>query len=1615
MASFKDSRFCRYLAFFVILLIYHLFGNLSYIVGAQKTNERYVQTKVAGFTDPNTKHLYRVISYNVKTMAANSTFRSVIQVSRLKLNDTNLRMPVSRPEYIQTIKFHPILVDFDLHCSPNYCFMVTVTSKSKRNVELYAWQRTQFDSLSRRDSFARPNAVRLFMIDDEFYIVVAQEQLHLSQHRLTHESDEPTRFIGCAILKFTKGNEHKMRYHQFIRLPFNPKYVNYFTSVNALPKGPGNDSHQTESYFIVFSKEPNLFESRTSQAHTFVWSPLNGYFWPFKLPRGVTVQNSPKPVSSGYQVQFPQEVARDNLTSQTLDYTEPTETCFHQLQRLLSDRDLRSRHLIVASQNVWRQQNEKMINSPSRLTNISSQVIVHGNVTVRGSMIGSPQISLLGGNHLPPQMPAQPVLATNVISRLMKSVSPLSLDHKIRQAQYKLHYIREKLVKAVYAHLPNISLSLFSSQIHLFGNIQAKEVIFRGVSNSDILLNGIPFKHLEHELVSLSGSQIITPHVQFKGRVVADMLEIHGVINDRYRLQDAIDISSRFPQILEMPSSNEQLEFHSISTPEVKLIPNATINGVLLNDFITQDNKTQVIYGQKVFKRLSMDRLDLANRGVPLNGFNLDMILKSAIHLRDPTNVRRVLHGNHINFQRPILANKLLINNLINQHINVSLLIQDSVKTIDTDVQQISGFKDYFGGLKINRLNTRGTLNGIQVSNVFNLNPITPDLTRRKTGQSIIGKFKFNSYVSIRGNLLAHLVNGIDISSRAVRRAPAGQLSVPQLVQGHKMLHRPLRVIDNVTLLDRPQIGQLKSSNISATYPYINGLDLRQISAGLARQMQQPSIVFIDNLEIDGNVDLPTYANSTFQSRTNLGNSSYCPLDAVRFKLILAGSEDQVIDIPIRINTFRARVALMDPGALNGFSLPDDFVLRISKNLEPVYGVKNFQHLVIAPSSLMTNENFTELQRIRLDRGASVNSLKLSELLAFVQLESRHNSTGEQLFNSIDVHGNVYANRINGHTWPEDILLQSLGTVSGPPESPYVHNRIYSPLVFLNSSLLEVKGQLVLRGPIKLHGRMNGVNLTDFSFQSATYGDKDLFYNGRPFHNKIFLGGFTVHGELRSQGKIDGVNIDELKHRVVTIGPGGKRIPITGSKMFMSDTVAQRSVSLFYINDLPVNKYLDRIRFQSDGQTIRILGKKIITGALRINRNLFVDGLINGVDYARLRSQAISLSQSPDQLQINKSVIVEGDVFMDNLEIDERNGTIDGIKLSNLVPVGSGVIPAQSTGRSTAGEGAMNIIEAQARAMVSPTNELALRQPISIHYERGQPSGRQLSYSTRQSRDVHTTDPLNHLRTQLFPLNLVSFSSHSDLVIGFIDATYQSLEGYQLPFSGPLHSDHLTDDLRSFVVLDQIDFSYNPVTYHLSAVVSRNPGGRNITSVQSSIGGRPHELLSLLPVEHPNSAIFLTDVQNHALFLLVSQDYTIDRNRGFICPASNILPHDAYSRSIETGRVDGNIHVYLFHVLQNSSLLRSAYFDLYQSVDLPQVDDFAKFYYHGSTYVVAASRATQRIYLLILRGFSGFQLVSHVDAPMLDHIEVVFASDERPVIVIHYTSGSYKIMESIVI
>lgn len=1602
-----------------------------------------------GFKDPNTDYVYRVRSSD-----------NSIQVSRLKSGQTG---PADR---IQTISFRSQLVDFDLHCSPVHCYLVALTAGPNQNVKLYSWRRVQFDLIAKRDSFARPAGVTLFTIQSGFYIAVAQEQLHLAPAKL--RDYEESRFVGSVVLKFFKDQEQNIRYHQFIRLPFNPNHVAHFTSIlngqssnntTGLLLQQNPNIRPIENHFLIFSLSPEWNQPNSAPHLAYIWSPLNDHFWPYRMPRGASIDPNPL-VYPNRVLTFPPTPPINNFTRlEPIERVEPVESCLYQLQRLLNDREMHARELIESSRSLWRSPLASPQASQRGPINVTAQVIIHGNVIVRGSLIESPQITLFGD-----QLP----IRTDVVhlARLADSHSPAIVENKLKKSLYKLQYIRDKLSKAVpIAINPGTQLQ-FNSHVRFFGPIRSRRIIFtgNGIANSNVRINGIPFRQLEHELVSLRGAQEVSAKVVFTGNVVADFLEIHGIVNDLYYIKDALDISSNQIQTVELiPSIPNRsatntfiaLEFISVSAPDVVLAHNTTLNDIILSDFIVRDGPAQVVVGRKTFKRIAINHLELGKPRVPLNGFDIGRIIDKSINIYDQNhiNTHKILTGNHNTFSKPIVAKKLTIHGLINKHINVSMLIHDSIKVMDSTPQIITGHKRFLDGLKVAHLTTEGAINGVTISQVFNLNPLPPTYDYNRYLNSsmsyvpvpppITGKFTFLSPVTIAGNLNAELVNDIDLARHAIRRVPP--LSVnnnktlatpPQIVRGKKIFHRPLRVTGSVRLMDNQEISRIMGPNY--TYPTINGIDIRTINYGIERQMQNPNPIFIDNLEIEGNLDLDTSFNRSGVPITSFGNQTACPLDVIRHRLVLGGGENQLIQGPVRINTLRAKTVSLDPYGLNGLTIPNDFVLKSVADHDPrpvveelpVFGHKSFDHIVVgrpqsAPMSVFDKpsngseiyNNFNRHPSIIIGPRFSINSVPINELQTFMVQERQRNSTGEIVLQTLSVFGNIIAKTINGNSWPDGILLKSIMSNPDPLPSPYFHRRIYSPMVFVDSSDLIVENQLVLRGPVQLHGRLNGVNLTEFGRSSVTYGDKDLLSTAKTIRNKNFAGGLTVLTETLSQGLIEGINIDEMKNRVVTInGYGQSDTRVFSPKIFMSDVNFNGPLTIAYLNNLPLYQFLKRIKEQRDNDHIHIFGKKTVTGVLKIYKNLFVEGLLNGINFLDLKARAISLSPSEKELQFNRTLTIDGDVYMDNLLVDEKSGVLDGVKMTSLVPINqvnhNSYPPPQPIMRTTPPY-AMPVTYAP--SLPPP------RRPLSINYERPDPIKYQIGVSPLSFNNPMIEKQISSLRKQIVSTSLIKHSPLNDLVIGFIESPSNDIGHLRLA-DVDIHDSIHDMALSSFIQLDQVDFPFRPTTYHLSVGISNDRMGKNTTQVFSSVGGSNVHQLFVLPVAAPKSAMFLKTYPQQALFLLISENpsHNVELNSRLKCPRYNFDP--LQPTSLDPKYYDANpyatldgVHVYLFHSLQNSSSLANAYFDLYQMINLPGIDGFEKFNYQGSNYVVASSRSTGRVNLLLLRGYSGFEMVSYFDVPSLETIEIMYNHDEKPFILVKQKDGLHKLMEPVII
>lgn len=1747
---------------------------VAYVTSGQADERTYSPVKRLAFRDPNINYFYEVTSYNVSSPREPQPL-SVIRVFKTKLDDATLK-PVGKNELVQTLtSFGPGLVDFDLHCLPSHCYLVTVTARPHENVDLYAWQRTQFDHQAQRSSYAIPSAVKLFRIHNGFYIAIAQQQLHLEPYKTElrqyqRGNNFKSKLIGCAVFKFRKGAESALKYHQYIKLPFQPFDVDKFESLSASRNLNGQ---QLRNHFVVFGEDLNGWPENSAQyaSHLYKWSPIDDQFWPSRLTRSIKIIK-PKGVYGPKIIQFPGEQLFINVsTPQALppppiiDPLAQISQCFSQLDRALAFRELMSRKLIDLSQTLWRAPQGTGMAFIAQ-TEVTAQVIVHGNVVVRGSFASSPHISVIQPGIVPIQN----------VTTYARGHSPALINDLLDRASNKLNHIQLKLAQAVSIFGGAVEIN---SPVRLFAPISANLVNFghSGIYNSDVRINGLPFRQLEHELLAMRGHQDIANRVVFEGNVYADLLEIHSSINNMYYLRDALDVTTPRLQIIEAPAlafGQPPLAFQHLITNEVWLTPSTPVNDIVLADFITRAIPyEQIIYGNKHISHLTaISSFDVMGPGVLINDYDIAMLAENAIRLR--AGGEQILEASQLTFAQAIRVKKLYIQGLINNQINVSTIIHDSVKRIDNQVQRIYGFKRFAAGLRIARLTTDGSINGVPIRNVFNLNHLPPyaDYATNTIPAPITGNFAFTAPVTIGGELDARLVNGVDLSKFVVRRAPIAAYNVtgnlvhlPQIVRGHKIFLRPLRVLNGISMLDA------RADNITLIGPsLVNGYDVRVVHSNMQNMMLNPKEIFIDTLELEGNLNLGSLNGSV----PILGGIGYCPIDAFRSRVVLAGDEQQVIDAPISVDSLFAYSASFEANAINDqFNIPEDFVLRMpyvsqfnndSVNFQTVHGRKSFERIVIGHSDRhpvlpppMLKQPFTAISpgspALILGSIASLNNVTHDELLRFVASERHRNSTGETVFEEMRVFGNITARYVNGMRWPDDILLKSASgrRIGAPPSSAL--RRIYSPVYFVNASELNIVGQLTMRGPVQFDSNiLNGVDLNVFARQSVTYGDKDIISLGRPLRNKVFAGGITVD-EVRSGGRIDGIDFEEMRRRVVTINASPVKQLIVAPKTFLSDAQFEAPLSLRYINDWPVGDMLGRLQISQDN-TVHIFGKKYISGALHINKNLLVKGRINGIDFVDLHARAISLSAAQNELRFNKTLTIEGDVFMDNLYIDERDGVIDGVKLQNLVridqlkrPVLNEVIvqrpsitqtgpplypmpanippgfnaiiprsinlngqvrdcslsctltpkqapaelrvlqrrspvtlpdhlieydseptathgmwaahsnhtspatrttppyalnqevdldPRPVTPAPRAADEAKHGISGRMRSL----KNLSDRRPYAIEYEtlNGAYGKRQLNAIGPLARHSNPmlNQRLNRLRENFVSIKLIGDArAHTGIVIGFIDAVTNDISALELN-DEPTHSGHLPAQ-HNLTVLDMTDFQYNnAMNFHLSVGVSANPGySPNITRVYSSIGGQQQYEVTTLPVDSPRTAMFLQAHASRSLFLFISQNgapqYGYQKcirqvtapmdlfagrcDVGSYSSADNLWAPSIQGISYNANQVADTVHVYLLHLFVNSSSPRQPYFDLFQTLDLPAISAFEHFQYRNNIYALAISQSLGRIHLLMLRGFSGFQIVSYVDAPMIEHVKIVHRHHFEPLIVIYMTNGLHRVLESVII
>ena len=506
------------------------------------------------------------------------------------------------------------------------------------------------------------------------------------------------------------------------------------------------------------------------------------------------------------------------------------------------------------------------------------------------------------------------------------------------------------------------------------------------------------------------------------------------------------------------------------------------------------------------------------------------------------------------------------------------------------------------------------------------------DVVTINTNQDIPASLNFKGPVTFEGDVETMTVNGIDLSEEAVRR----NSPLPQVITAKKGFMRGIKVVGDVTMAHKSTIDDVDVSELALLV-----MDPNQVV------LNGP--IYFDQVKITGNV------------MANQGINGY-PISNIP-KIIWLKSTPQEIFNPI---TFLSPVSIrhVKTDFVNSIKVPEDFVLKYSPVDQFVTGEKIFLDEVRLP-----NGKFTSIPGVKLN-GVDLNLFNQNMVrnLAANGTDPIH---GTKIFNALVVKGNVYVQKVNNLDLKKDVMLKNSDQV------------VYSPIIF-DTPETQMRHGLYVGRHVHVRDTMNGLKLNAWSKDVVTLS----FNSSRPIRNKFFAGGISADS-VEAEGTISGVDINQMKSRVVTLNTPQA---ISSFKNFTGNLVFGDQINVNYLNGFNVTE-LDKNVVRRNRMS-PVYGKKIFRGKVTVHTNLNISGLVNDVNIIHLASVAVSKTRdnnmtapmtftspvsAPEMLQ-SMDKRIDGLRFHELIFLDKNNtlnGRItfeDDVTVSGHLTVGSGVV-----------------------------------------------------------------------------------------------------------------------------------------------------------------------------------------------------------------------------------------------------------------------------------------------------------------------------------------------------
>lgn len=777
--------------------------------------------------------------------------------------------------------------------------------------------------------------------------------------------------------------------------------------------------------------------------------------------------------------------------------------------------------------------------------------------------------------------------------RIPKNIRAVDIVENLRNLQRIMSQHQNQVdSNLVLKNKPNQMVESFVSFV---SPINSNNVIIDEINNSRLRINNVSLNDLTFNTLKRTGKQLIKAPYAFAHDVKVHHLKASTLNN--LNLNDILLSDSRIPQ-----NVTGRYEFNNLHV-NADIHLREDINKLNLEQLVKINAQpVQVITGDKVFNLLNFKN-DLQVKGL-VNDGDVRKLADNAIKLN--SNRPQICHGKLI-FHQNIETNTLNVNKSINDRVNIDEMLRFGLRK--------EGEQQIHGNIKLNNL---VTINGdLKVDGQVNNLNLQTDLLNLHNSQVFDGELIFKQPTVISNNLNASMVNSINFKNEVVYR---NSLS-PQFIISHKTFDQDLVLYNNLTMKD------------GTTIDYVDPSEL--VKHSLNNVKRTFGSVTFDNLRVRGNV------------QTNRINE--IAIKDLKTKYWIKNYR-QIIDIPISIES-PVKIQNLNIQRLNGHLFPSDYVVNKPNTEQLITGSKVFVNAAVLNGSFVTSPN-TKLNNLNLNKLDSriVQNLQL--------INRRDNSTiidyinGFKKFQTLEIEGNLYVNRLNGMKLEEDILLrnsQSEQVISGRKS-------------FMNCPYVNVKGLVNVGDSLFVRKSINKLNLNDWMNDIVLKGTPDII--NRPIENKNFINRIDV-GEINLAGQLSSVNFTNLINRAVYLD---KRTTDINVPIIFNDLVQFNKVRLLgKLNNYDLQIYERSLIYKRPFRNqppLIIRGKTNIAGSLTIESNLKSLYPLTTIDLGKLQSRILSKTRLNI---VNAPFVFEKEFRANRFNLINPNSRINNISPNEFV------------------------------------------------------------------------------------------------------------------------------------------------------------------------------------------------------------------------------------------------------------------------------------------------------------------------------------------------------------